>query len=78
MLFSGCDNIVLEYIGYCAITIFRPFAHYDDKNSNVLTVFENSQVYKYSNKFSWDLHQKKQVGLIPTMTGRLQWVLIPN
>ena len=34
MLFSGCDNIVLEYIGYCAITIFRPFGHYSDINSS--------------------------------------------
>jgi len=34
MLFSGCDNIVLEYIGYCAIPIFRPFGHYGDKNSS--------------------------------------------
>ena len=26
MLFSGCDNIVLEYIGYCATTVFGVFS----------------------------------------------------
>ena len=57
---------MLEYIGYSAITILFPFANYGIKKL----------------KLVWDLHQKKQVRILPVGIDALvrlnAWVLIPG